>query len=757
MSEGSGTSEEKPAHQRRLATILAIDIAGFSHASSHDDAAAARGVAELRRVAGEIAEAQGGRIFNTSGDGVMIEFPSASAGAVAAMALLHAGDRLPTLRIGLHLGEVTVLENGDLLGHGVNVAARLEQAASPGTALVSEVVRTQVRDGGGTTFHPVGRITLNKMRESIEAFVLAPPGVSVSRPPQENAWKAYWPAYAAAAGALVIALFLWLSGIIGDTGAPTAEITQPQQPLVAVLPFEDRSASRDLQYFADGVSEEIQYTLSRIEGLRVVSRTSSFSFRDSGRSLQEIAVALNATHILNGTIRREGDTMRITTELTYVATGETIWTEVFDRPVSDALSVQNEIALRVAFALRVVAPESLRQGVTIDTAAFDAYLRGRDAWRNGSGRSSTEIIASSQPTEATSLLEDAVRISPNFARAWSALASAYAQRQNWAVGEEQLALIEKAREAARRAIALDPGLGEPHVVVARFDPDATLSERLATTFKALELEPGDSDVMHLVATFGYAETGRNSEALQLAKRAYDLDPLSGLKGSRYFQFLLDARQMAAVERFVTEQSAREPLSATNWFGISGAYLADGDIPEARAALAKAQAAVALLPPEAQRTITQSESLKEFLAVFEAVAANDTAALETIRADLIAQPIHGQADALQRIINLVSLKDVDGAYAVAETLFIERGYADAPVNFEVVPTAFPFSRAMTNVLFAHELAPMRRDLRIWKIFEATGLAEYWQRSGKWPDFCMELDLPYDCAIEAAKAINAKPGG
>jgi len=95
--------------------------------------------------------------------------------------------------------------------------------------------------------------------------------------------------------------------------------------------------------------------------------------------------------------------------------------------------------------------------------------------------------------------------------------------------------------------------------------------------------------------------------------------------------------------------------------------------------------------------------------------------------------------------------------VAEKLYLDRGYADNSPNYDVVPTAFPYGRAMTSGLFAYELAPLRRDLRIWKIFVATGLAEYWQRSGKWPDFCMEPDLPYDCAVEAAKALNAQPGG
>ncbi len=756
MSESSGSGEDRQAHQRRLATILAIDIAGFSHASAHDDSAAARAVAELRRVAGEIASAQGGRIFNTSGDGVMLEFPSASAGAVAAMALLHAGDRLPKLRMGLHLGEVTVLENGDLLGHGVNVAARLEQAAMPGTALVSEVVRTQVRDGGGTDFRPAGRIALAKMRESIEAFVLAPPGTVISMPHKVSALSRYFPAIAAGFAAIGIAIALWLTGVIG--GADDTPVSRPpQQPMVAVLPFEDLSATHDLQYFADGISEEIQYTLSRIEGLRVVSRTSSFSFRDSDLPPAEIAQALNATHLLTGTIRREGETMRIATELTYVATGETIWSNVFDRPVADTLMVQNEIAQRVALALRVVAPESLRQGPSIDPAAFDAYLRGREAWRNGSGRSTTELIGSGQPTEATSLLEDAVRISPNFARAWSALASAYAQRQNWAVGDEQLALIEKAREAARRAIALDPGLGEPHVVVGRFDPDATLTERLATIFRALELEPGDGDVMQLVATFGYAETGRNSEALQLAKRAYELDPLSGLKISRYFQYLMNARQMAAVERFVEEQTAREPLYVTNWYQVAGAYLLDRKFDEARVALNQVQAALTTLPPEARKAIEESENLKQFLELFEAIISNDRATIEKIRAETASAPIKGQADAMQRIVNLTALGDLEGAFVVAEKLYLDRGYADNSPNYDVVPTAFPYGRAMTSGLFAYELAPLRRDLRIWKIFVATGLAEYWQRSGKWPDFCMEPDLPYDCAVEAAKALNAQPGG
>lgn len=756
MSESSGSSEERPAHQRRLATILAIDIAGFSHASSHDDGAAARAVADLRRAAGEIASAQGGRIFNTSGDGVMIEFPSASAGAVAAMALLHAGERLPKLRMGLHLGEVTVLENGDLLGHGVNVAARLEQAAMPGTALVSEIVRTQVRDGGGTEFHPAGRITLAKMAESIEAFVLAPPGTLLMLPQRESAIGKFVPALAAGFAAIGVAIALWLFGVFDGGGDQTVALP-PQQPMVAVLPFEDRSPAGDLQYFADGISEEIQYTLSRIEGLRVVSRTSSFSFRDSGRPAEEIAAALNATHLLTGTIRREGETMRIATELTYVATGETIWSNVFERPVADMLAVQNEIAQRVAVALRVVAPESLRQGPSIDPAAFDAYLRGREAWRSGNGSTSGDVFDRRQPTEATSYLEDAVRISPNFARAWSALASAYAQRQNWATGPEQLALIEKAREAARRAIALDPNLGEPYVVTGRFDPTENLSERLGTIFKALDVEPGDGDVMQLVSSFGYAETGRMSEAMQLLKRSYDLDPLSDLKVSGYLQMLVDQRQYQAAERLLSDVSARRPVFAANWFTIAGAHLFDRDFEAARIALDNAQTVVASLPPEIQRGVSESANIQQFLEFFEAVITGDVAAIEAVGAKISARAIRGQSHAQQVLILLATIGIMDRAFAIAETLYIDRGFSDGTVTIDSIPAVFPYARPTTSILFARETAPLRADLRIWKIFVATGLAEYWQRSGKWPDFCFEPDLPYDCATEAAKALNAQPGG
>src|SRR5690242_11603346 len=161
---------------KRLATILALDVVGYSRASERDDDAAARAVHDLHAKIEEIAAPFGGRVFSTAGDGFMLEFPSAAAGVSAAMALLKAGatEALPKIRVGLHLGDVIPQANGDLLGHGVNVAARLQALAEPGTAMVSETVRGQVRSSAGIALVPHGRVHLDKMDERIAVYSMSP-------------------------------------------------------------------------------------------------------------------------------------------------------------------------------------------------------------------------------------------------------------------------------------------------------------------------------------------------------------------------------------------------------------------------------------------------------------------------------------------------------------------------------------------------------------------------------------------------------
>jgi class 3 adenylate cyclase len=242
---------------RKLTTIVALDVAGYSARTEADEAGTTAEVAKLRSVIERIAGVRGGRVFNTAGDGFMLEFGSSAAAVEAAFALAEECE--PKLRVGVHLGDVVVQPNGDLLGHGVNVAARLMARSEPGSALVSADVHRTIRGPLAERLISQGTLQLDKMTEKIEAFALATSG--------------------------------------------TAEVASPsksREPLVAVLPFDNLSDDREMQFFSDGVSEEIIQRLSRGAGMKVIGRTSSFQFRGAERECLSCVTILASCHSARG-------------------------------------------------------------------------------------------------------------------------------------------------------------------------------------------------------------------------------------------------------------------------------------------------------------------------------------------------------------------------------------------------------------------------------------------------------------------------
>ncbi|MBK6704598.1 MAG: adenylate/guanylate cyclase domain-containing protein [Caulobacteraceae bacterium] len=253
---------------RKHAAIVSVDIAGFSALAERDAAQALAHVARVRGHAREITARHNGRIFNTAGDGLMLEFANANDALNAAIALCEI-EREAKLRFGVHFGEVTETATGDLLGHDVNVAARLQAEAAPGTILVSQIIYTNADPALAERLQPRGKIKLAKMRTLMNVYALDPSGAPVK--------------------------------------------ARATTPTLAVLPFDTPARDRATRTLADGVSEEILYAVSRLDGLKVIGATSSFAFR--GRDKPRAAKALNATHILDGSVRRTDDRVRISASL----------------------------------------------------------------------------------------------------------------------------------------------------------------------------------------------------------------------------------------------------------------------------------------------------------------------------------------------------------------------------------------------------------------------------------------------------------
>jgi TolB-like protein len=551
---------------------MAIDLVGYSALSEIDEAEAIAAVAQLRAALDRAAGQHGGRIFNTAGDGFMMEFDSA-AGALAAAELLWLGVERARVRVGLHVGDVMVAANGDLLGHSVNVASRLQQLAQPGAVLVSLDARRAVRGKLAQRLHAAGSAHLDKMAETIEIFSLE------------------------------------------AEAAPRKRGGKRTEAVLAVLPFDNESDDAEMHYFSDGVADEIILTLLRHSNLKVIGRTSAFQFR--GERKTEAAGALRATHVLDGAVRCSGLRLRVGAQLIDAESGMALWSERYEGDRADAFALEDAIAGKVAAALRLSLSYSER-AAPIDPAAYELYLRARQIWL---------LLSDIEEEHAETLLERCVALAPDFAPGWAALASVRAfllPRDRDTIGEPKHA---GAVTAALRALELDPDCSQALAALSLLKPAfAEHGEKLRLVNEALARTPNDSALHVARATWLYG-VGRIREAAATLEVASRLDPLGpaieGLRAS-----LLTTRgDVATALDVIGPAWARWPDSAFIWYMMLVTLWAGGRYDEAEALTAPG------VPPKRGVTQTDVAALREQIVLLRLPEAERREAAAATLADL----------------------------------------------------------------------------------------------------------------------------
>ena len=467
---------------RRLAAIMFTDMVGYSALSERNEALAISQLAIQTRILEPILVVHGGRLVRTMGDGTFVEFGSAVSACRAALEI-QAGiashnstasesDRFQ-IRIGLHIGDVEVAGD-DLLGHGVNVAARLEPLADAGGICVSEDVERQVGNRVDGVFHPMGAQSLKNIG-SIHAFRLKPAG----------------------AAATVV------------RGSRKASV-----PSIAVLPLSNLSPDSENEYFGDGLTEEILWALAKIRTLRVVSRTSCFALKGTKLSAGEVGRTLGVSNILEGSVRRAGSRVRVSVQLIDVAADRPLWSEKYDRELEDIFAIQEEITESVVEALQIAISEAERGVIgKIPTKSLDAYTAFLK-----SGRSQDVTI-----NKATELLHEATRLDPEFARAHAALAFISLVQYRF-YDSENRAHMDIARESAKRALDLDPETVEAHIVMAGLaEQEGRYDVAEASLVAALESDPRNFDALHAYGDLMHMRgDARKSSSLYL--RAAEVQP-----------------------------------------------------------------------------------------------------------------------------------------------------------------------------------------------------------------------------------------
>jgi adenylate cyclase len=440
--------------ERRLAAILAADLVGYSRLMGQDEAGT---VATLRAVRSElidpkIAELKG-RVFKDTGDGVLAEFPSvvnAVACAVEIQSSMAANnaempaDRHILLRIGVNLGDV-IAESHDVFGDGVNVAARLESMAPPGGIAVSSVVRDQIGNRLDVQFEDLGMHELKNIAQPVHVYQL----------------------------------------VNGEANRPMKEtLALPDRPSIAVLAFQNMSGDPEQEYFGDGIAEDIITALSKLRGFFVIARNSSFAYKGKSPDIRQIARELGVRYVLEGSVRKGGDRLRVSGQLIDAMSGNHIWAERYDRPTAEIFALQDEIAASVVVAIepQIYAAEGLR-------------LRSK---------------------------------SPESLDAWGCVVRAMPYIWTWVIQDEDIGI-----NLLKRAIELDPGYGRARsllawafatrVVSGRLEFEQGIFDALTLAQRAIDLDP-DDPWAHFAAGYVYSFSRRLGPAVEELNEALQRNP-----------------------------------------------------------------------------------------------------------------------------------------------------------------------------------------------------------------------------------------
>ena len=485
----TGSQMVKNALQRRLVAILAADVVGFSRLTGADED---RTLARMRTLRSDLIDptidVHNGRIVKRTGDGAIVEFRSVvdavrcAVEIQSAMIERNAGvpaERRIELRIGIHLGDVVEENDGDLMGDGVNIAARLQGIAAPGAICLSEDAYRQVKSRLELSVYELGQTRLKNIADPINVY-------SLHVGPNERRGTSI--------------------GTGGLTLPPPPRY--PDKPSIVVLPFQNLSGDPEQEYFSDGITEDLITDLSKVSGLHVVNRNTTFSYKGKQAKAQSLVDELGVKFILEGSVRKSGSRVRISGQLIDGLRGEQIWADRYDRDLSDIFAIQDEITHTIIEQLRVrLLPEertAVEQRGTASSEAYQLFLMARH-YRYSNTISDTRL--------ALRLAQGAVETDPNYSRAWALIAVSQVALQ------EMMGAGDSGLEASEKALALDENLAEAHAARGRVLCGlGKYDEALAAHVESLRLDPESCEANFL---FGRTctEMGRAENAIRLHEKA----------------------------------------------------------------------------------------------------------------------------------------------------------------------------------------------------------------------------------------------
>ncbi len=526
----------KHGTKRRLAAILSADVAGYSRLMGKDEVGTHHTLNARRRVTDRLIAEHDGRIVNTAGDSILAEFPSAVEAVICAVEIQrllteqNAGlpeDRRMRFRIGINVGDV-IVDGTNVFGDGVNIAARLQAIAEPGGICVSSSVHEQVKNKLDFAFRSLGPQKVKNIAERVRAFSItaASHRQPYSSPRKARSGAVFGAALLGGAALGLIALTRWNStfniaprpdsSLVEAASSPSR---MAAKPVVAVLPFANLSGDPSQNYFSDGLTEDLIAALGRFSGLSVIARTTVSQYKGGMSSREEVGRALKVPYLVEGSVRKAGDNLRVTAQLTDLRTGVHLWSDRFNGEIKDIFTMQDEIARRISSALAIRVSQSEQERALAKPAenleAYDLLLHGRERFAKGTRAANRE---------ARKFFERAIAIDPRYASAHAALGATYHMEAQSGWTEFSEDAIAKAEGAARRALDLDATAANARrllgfVYLSRGQYELATAE----LDRAIALNPSDAEGH---ARLGAALTwsGRSQEAVTALETAYLLDP-----------------------------------------------------------------------------------------------------------------------------------------------------------------------------------------------------------------------------------------
>jgi TolB-like protein len=476
-----------PQH-RQLVAIMFTDIVGYTSLMGEDEQKAFELLKLNRQLQQSLIERFQGKWVKELGDGVLASFFTATDALRCAVSIQQSSDNIPglRLRIGIHLSEV-MMENNDIFGDGINIAAKLQARAPIGGIWISEGVYNNVAFDEEIAIRFVKEETLENIKEPVSIYEVEVQH-SHSQEPHLSV----------------------------EEMEPVKNITYKS---IAVLPFVNLSNDPEQEYFSDGMTEEIINSLHLIKELKVAARTSSFQFKGKNVDLREVGEKLGVTTVLEGSVRKQGNRLRVTSQLINTEDGFNLWSERYDRKMDNLFAIQDEIAMAITQKLEVTLldkhHEIISKAHTENKQAYDLYLKGRFFWNRKGQRLKKGL----------DYFQQAAAIDPQFAPAYSGIADAYAVLSFYCIMPSQEAM-PKAREAAERAIELDPFRIEAHSVlffIALFY-DWNWQEARRIFNQASLINPGYAPIHYWYGFYLALVEGKFEEAIKEAEKATELEP-----------------------------------------------------------------------------------------------------------------------------------------------------------------------------------------------------------------------------------------